>query len=197
MKSVLGQLKQYKKDALCTMGFTMLEVIMEVLLPFITALIIDEGLERSSMEAIWKYGILMIALAAISLFSGAMAGKFAASASSGFACNLREGMYIRIQDYSFSNIDKFSTAGLVTRMTTDVTNVQNAFQMIIRIAVRAPLMLISSMIMCFLINRNLSLIFLVGLCFLAVILVCIMSRAIKVFQEVFDRYDDLNAILRY
>lgn len=193
MKSVLGQLKQYKKDALCTMGFTMLEVIMEVLLPFITALIIDEGLERSSMEAIWKYGILMIALAAISLFSGAMAGKFAASASSGFACNLREGMYIRIQDYSFSNIDKFSTAGLVTRMTTDVTNVQNAFQMIIRIAVRAPLMLISSMIMCFLINRNLSLIFLVGLCFLAVILVCIMSRAIKVFQEVFDRYDDLNA----
>lgn len=196
MKSVLGQLKQYKKDALCTMGFTMLEVIMEVLLPFITALIIDEGLERSSMEAIWKYGILMIALAAISLFSGAMAGKFAASASSGFACNLREGMYIRIQDYSFSNIDKFSTAGLVTRMTTDVTNVQNAFQMIIRIAVRAPLMLISSMIMCFLINRNLSLIFLVGLCFLAVILVCIMSRAIKVFQEVFDRYDDLNASIQ-
>lgn len=196
MKSVLGQLKQYKKDALCTMGFTMLEVIMEVLLPFITALIIDEGLERSSMEAIWKYGILMIALAAISLFSGAMAGKFAASAFSGFACNLREGMYIRIQDYSFSNIDKFSTAGLVTRMTTDVTNVQNAFQMIIRIAVRAPLMLISSMIMCFLINRNLSLIFLVGLCFLAVILVCIMSRAIKVFQEVFDRYDDLNASIQ-
>lgn len=196
MKSVLGQLKQYKKDALCTMGFTMLEVIMEVLLPFITALIIDEGLERSSMEAIWKYGILMIALAAISLFSGAMAGKFAASASSGFACNLREGMYIRIQDYSFSNIDKFSTAGLVTRMTTDVTNVQNAFQMIIRIAVRAPLMLISSMSMCFLINRNLSLIFLVGLCFLAVILVCIMSRAIKVFQEVFDRYDDLNASIQ-
>ena len=196
MKSVLGQLKQYKKDALCTMGFTMLEVIMEVLLPFITALIIDEGLEKSSMAAIWKYGILMIALAAISLFSGAMAGKFAASASSGFACNLREGMYIRIQDYSFSNIDKFSTAGLVTRMTTDVTNVQNAFQMIIRIAVRAPLMLISSMIMCFLINRNLSLIFLAGLCFLAVILVCIMSRAIKVFQEVFDRYDDLNASIQ-
>lgn len=196
MKSVLGQLKQYKKDALCTMGFTMLEVLMEVLLPFITALIIDEGLEQSNMAAIWKYGVLMIAIAAVSLISGAMAGKFAAGASSGFACNLREGMYIRIQDYSFSNIDKFSTAGLVTRMTTDVTNVQNAFQMIIRIAVRAPLMLISSMIMCFLINRNLSLIFLAGLCFLAVILVCIMSRAIKVFQEVFDRYDDLNASIQ-
>lgn len=196
MKSVLGQLKQYKKDALCTMGFTMLEVLMEVLLPFITALIIDEGLEQSNMAAIWKYGILMIAIAAVSLISGSMAGKFAAGASSGFACNLREGMYVRIQDYSFSNIDKFSTAGLVTRMTTDVTNVQNAFQMIIRIAVRAPLMLISSMIMCFLINRNLSLIFLAGLCFLAVILVCIMSRAIKVFQEVFDRYDDLNASIQ-
>lgn len=196
MKSVLGQLKQYKKDALSTMGFTMLEVIMEVLLPFITALIIDEGLEQSDMAAIWKYGIVMIAIAAVSLVSGAMAGKFAARASSGFACNLREGMYIRIQDYSFSNIDKFSTAGLVTRMTTDVTNVQNAFQMIIRIAVRAPLMLISSMIMCFLINRNLSLIFLAGLCFLAVILVCIMSRATKVFQEVFDRYDDLNASIQ-
>ena len=178
------------------MGFTMLEVLMEVLLPFITALIIDEGLEQSNMAAIWKYGVLMIAIAAVSLISGAMAGKFAAGASSGFACNLREGMYIRIQDYSFSNIDKFSTAGLVTRMTTDVTNVQNAFQMIIRIAVRAPLMLISSMIMCFLINRNLSLIFLAGLCFLAVILVCIMSRAIKVFQEVFDRYDDLNASIQ-
>ena len=178
------------------MGFTMLEVIMEVLLPFITALIIDEGLEQSDMAAIWKYGIVMIAIAAVSLVSGAMAGKFAARASSGFACNLREGMYIRIQDYSFSNIDKFSTAGLVTRMTTDVTNVQNAFQMIIRIAVRAPLMLISSMIMCFLINRNLSLIFLAGLCFLAVILVCIMSRATKVFQEVLDRYDDLNASIQ-
>ena len=106
MKSVLGQLKQYKKDALSTMGFTMLEVIMEVLLPFITALIIDEGLEQSDMAAIWKYGIVMIAIAAVSLVSGAMAGKFAARASSGFACNLREGMYIRIQDYSFSNIDK-------------------------------------------------------------------------------------------
>lgn len=193
MKTVLGQLKQYKKDTVYTMGFTMLEVIMEVLLPFITALIIDTGLEKSDMGAIWKYGVLMIGIAAVSLISGAMAGKFAASASSGFACNLREGMYIKIQYYSFSNIDKFSTAGLVTRMTTDVTNVQNAFQMIIRIAVRAPLMLISSMIMCFMINRNLSLIFLVGLCFLALILAAIMKKATKVFQEVFDRYDDLNA----
>lgn len=193
MKTVLAQLKQYKKDSFLTMGFTTLEVIMEVLLPFITAQIIDNGLEKSDMSAIIRYGILMLVMAVISLFSGAMAGKYAASASSGFACNLRESMYIRVQDYSFSNIDKFSTAGLVTRMTTDVTNVQNAFQMIIRIAVRAPLMLIFSMIMCFMINRNLSLVFLAALCFLAVILALIMKRATRVFREVFDRYDDLNA----
>lgn len=135
----------------------------------------------------------MLIMAAVSLFAGAMAGKFAASASSGFACNLRESMYIRIQDFSFSNIDKFSTAGLVTRMTTDVTNIQNAFQMVIRIAVRAPLMLVSSMTMCFLINRNLSLVFLGALCFLAVILTAVMRKTSAVFREVFDRYDDLNA----
>lgn len=193
MKTVLAQLKQYKKDSLLTMGFTMLEVIMEVLLPFITALIIDNGLEKSDMSAIIRYGVLMLVMALISLFSGAMAGKCAASASSGFACNLRESMYVRIQEYSFSNIDKFSTAGLVTRMTTDVTNVQNAFQMIIRIAVRAPLMLIFSMIMCFMISRNLSLVFLAALCFLAVILAVIMRRTVGIFQEVFDWYDDLNA----
>lgn len=196
MKTVLAQLKQYKKDSLLTMGFTTLEVIMEVLLPFITALIIDRGLEQSDMSAIVKYGVLMLVMALVSLFSGAMAGKFAASASSGFACNIRESMYIRVQDYSFSNIDKFSTAGLVTRMTTDVTNVQNAFQMIIRIAVRAPLMLVSSMVMCFLINRNLSLVFLAALCFLAVILAVIMRKSSPVFREVFDRYDDLNASIQ-
>lgn len=117
------------------MGFTTLEVIMEVLLPFITAMIIDDGLERADMPAILRLGMLMIVMAGVSLLSGAMAGKYAASASAGFACNLRERMYTCVQDYSFSNIDKFSTAGLVTRMTTDVTNVQNAFHMIIRIAV--------------------------------------------------------------
>ncbi len=193
MKTVLAQLKQYKKDSLLTMGFTMLEVIMEVLLPFVTAMIIDEGLERSDLSAVARLGVIMLVMAAVSLISGAMAGKFAASASSGFACNLRESMYVKVQDYSFSNIDKFSTAGLVTRMTTDVTNVQNAFQMIIRIAVRAPLMLIFSMIMCFIISRQLSLVFLAALCFLAVILVFIMRKASAVFTEVFERYDDLNA----
>lgn len=193
MKTVLAQLKQYKRDTFLTMGFTTLEVIMEVLLPFITARIIDNGLEQSDMPAIIRYGILMIAMALVSLFAGAMAGKYSASASSGFACNLRESMYIRVQEYSFSNIDKFSTAGLVTRMTTDVTNIQNSFQMLIRIAVRAPLMLIFSMFMCFMINRNLSLVFLAALCFLAVVLAVIMRRTVGVFREVFDRYDDLNA----
>ncbi len=193
MKNVLTQLKQYKKDTFLTMGFTMLEVIMEVLIPFITAMIIDDGLEQSNMPVIIRLGVLMLVMAGVSLFSGAMAGKFAASASSGFACNLREAMYIRVQDFSFSNIDKFSTAGLVTRMTTDVTNVQNAFQMLIRIAVRAPLMLLFSMIMCFVINRDLSMVFLGALCVLAVLLILIMQKTVAIFQKVFDQYDDLNA----
>ena len=193
MKSVLAQLKQYKKDTFLTVGFTALEVVMEVLLPFMTAKIIDEGLSQSDMPAILRFGAIMVAMAAVSLFAGAMAGRFAASASSGFACNLRESMYVCIQDFSFSNIDKFSTAGLVTRLTTDVTNVQNAFQMIIRIAVRAPLTLITSMAMCFFISRELSLIFLAALCFLGVMLALIMRTTTALFQEVFDRYDDLNA----
>ena len=190
MKSVLAQLKQYKKDTFLTVGFTALEVVMEVLLPFMTAKIIDEGLSQSDMPAILRFGAIMVAMAAVSLFAGAMAGRFAASASSGFACNLRESMYVCIQDFSFSNIDKFSTAGLVTRLTTDV---QNAFQMIIRIAVRAPLTLITSMAMCLFISRELSLIFLAALCFLGVMLALIMRTTTALFQEVFDRYDDLNA----
>lgn len=193
MKTVLAQLKQYKKDSILTILFTALEVMMEVLLPFITAVIIDYGLEKSDMPAIIRYGVLMLIMAVVSLFAGAMAGRFAASASSGFACNVREGMCEKIQEFSFSNIDKFSTAGLVTRMTTDVTNIQNAFQMIIRIAVRAPLMLISSMIMCFIVNKNLSLIFLAALCFLAAVLAIIMVKATSIFKKVFDKYDDLNA----
>ncbi len=186
MKTVLAQLKQYKKASYLTMGFTTLEVIMEVLLPFVTAMIIDEGIQKADLSAILKMGLLMVMMAAISLFSGAMAGRYSASASSGFACNLRESMYIRIQDYSFSNIDKFSTAGLVTRMTTDVTNLQNAFQMIIRVAVRAPLMLVFSMIMCIIINKKLSLIFFIALCFLAVILSFIMKKASVVFRKFFE-----------
>lgn len=182
MKELLKQVKQYKKDSVLAPVYSALEVVMEVIIPFVMALLIDEGVEKGNMNKILLYGIIMIVLAMISLFAGMMAGKYAASASSGFACNLREAMYRNIQRFSFSNIDKFSTAGLVTRMTTDVTNVQNAYQMIIRIAVRAPLMLISSMAMCFVVNADMSFIFLGAIVFLAVVLVIIMLRAMKIFQ---------------
>jgi ATP-binding cassette subfamily B protein len=185
VKELLKQVKQYKKDSVLAPVYSALEVVMEVIIPFVMALLIDEGVEKGNMNKILLYGIIMIVLAMISLFAGMMAGKYAASASSGFACNLREAMYRNIQRFSFSNIDKFSTAGLVTRMTTDVTNVQNAYQMIIRIAVRAPLMLISSMAMCF--------IFLGAIVFLAAVLVIIMLRAMKIFNVAFTKYDDLNA----
>lgn len=193
MKELLKQVKQYKKDSVLAPVYSALEVVMEVIIPFVMALLIDEGVEKGNMNKILLYGIIMIVLAMISLFAGMMAGKYAASASSGFACNLREAMYRNIQRLSFSNIDKFSTAGLVTRMTTDVTNVQNAYQMIIRIAVRAPLMLISSMAMCFVVNADMSFIFLGAIVFLAVVLVIIMLRAMKIFNVAFTKYDDLNA----
>lgn len=193
MKTIFAQLKQYKKDAILTPIFTALEVIMEVLLPFITAMIIDKGLEKGDMQKVYQYGGIMICMAFMSLIFGALAGKYAASASSGLACNLRESIYNNIQTFSFSNIDKFSTAGLVTRMTTDVTNVQNAFQMIIRIAVRSPLMLVSSMVMCFTISHQISLVFVAAILFLAVILGIIMLLTMKTFDVVFKKYDDLNA----
>ena len=193
MKELLRQVKQYKKDSILAPVYAALEVVMEVIIPFVMALLIDDGVEKGDMNKIVLYGALMIVFAIISLFAGMMAGKYAASASTGFACNVREAMYRNIQRFSFSNIDKFSTAGLVTRMTTDVTNVQNAYQMIIRIAVRAPLMLISSMVMCFVVNADMSFIFLGAIVFLAVVLVIIMLRAMKIFNVAFTKYDDLNA----
>lgn len=193
IKTLLKQVKQYKKESLLTPLFTALEVLMEVLIPFITASIIDKGIEQGNIGQVYFYGGLMLIMAFLSLLSGVLAGKYAAAASSGFACNLRDGMYENIQRFSFSNIDKYSTAGLVTRMTTDVTNVQNSYQMILRIAVRAPLMLVCSMAMCFLINVRLSLIFLAAIVVLAAALGLIMSRTTKIFDEVFRKYDDLNA----
>lgn len=193
MKTVLRQLGRYKRDALLCIGLTSLEVIMEILLPFITAIIIDEGLEASNLPVVYRYGILMVVMAFLSLAFGALAGKFAASASAGFAANLRESIYENIQTFSFSNIDKFSVPGLVTRMTTDITNVQNAFMMIIRVAVRSPLMLIFSYAMCLIISPSLSLTFLIAVIFLAVILGVIMVVTMKIFNIVFSKYDDLNA----
>ena len=184
---------QYKRDAILTPLCTALEVLMEILIPFVTASIIDEGIQAGDMGKVWLYGGLMLALAFLSLFFGAMAGKLGASASSGFAANLRQEMFENIQRYSFSNIDKFSTASLVTRMTTDVTNTQMAFQMSLRIAVRAPLMLLCSIAMCFVISPRLSLVFLAALVVLGVALFGVMGLTLPIFQQVFRRYDDLNA----
>lgn len=193
IKTILGQVKQYKKASLLSPLFAALEVVMEVLIPYITAQIIDKGIEGGDIGKVYLYGACMIVMAMFSLTFGVLAGKYAANASSGLACNLRESMYENIQRFSFANIDKYSTAGLITRMTTDVTNIQNAYQMIIRIAVRAPFMLISSMVMCFVIQPNLSMVFVVAIVFLAVILMFIVRMAMKVFDKVFKKYDGLNA----
>lgn len=193
LKTLYQQIGEYKKDSALTPVFTALEVLMEILIPFVTASIIDKGIEAGNMRMVCLYGAIMLILAFFSLFFGIQAGRYAASASSGFACNLRESMYANIQTFSFSNIDKYSTAGLVTRMTTDVTNLQNAYQMILRIAVRAPLMLMCSMFMCVVINRKLSLVFLCVLFFLAIVLFTIMRKTMPVFDQVFGKYDDLNA----
>ena len=193
IKALLAQVRQYKTVSILTPIFTGLEVLMEVLIPFVTAALIDQGIEAGNMQKIYLYGALMIVMALFSLLFGFLAGRFAAKASSGFAANLREGIYEKVQTFSFSNIDKYSTAGLVTRMTTDVTNVQNAYQMILRIAVRAPLMLICSMFMCFLISMRLSSVFLVAMVILAAALIVIVTGATRIFNVVFRRYDDLNA----
>ncbi len=192
LKTLLGQVREYKKDSLLTPLFTALEVLMEVLIPFVTAAIIDQGIEEGNMQSVYAYGALMLVMAFLSLVFGALAGRYAARAASGFAANLREGLYASVQAFSFSNIDKYSTAGLVTRMTTDVTNLQNAWQMILRIAVRAPLMLILSMAMCFFISAELSAVFLAAIVVLAVVLIVIMLATMKLFACVFQTYDDLN-----
>lgn len=193
MKTVLHQLKQYKRAAWTCIGFTALEVVMEILLPFVTARIIDEGLQAANLGAVYRYGVLMVVLAFVSLGCGAMAGKAAASASSGLAANLREAIYAKIQTFSFSNIDKFSVPGLVTRMTTDITNVQNAFMMVIRVAVRSPLTLVFSYAMCLYISPRLSAMFLIAVVFLVAVIGAIMVVTLRIFNEVFQKYDDLNA----
>ena len=193
MNMILRQLGRFKKDALLCIGMTTLEVAMDILLPFITAIIIDRGLEQANLPTVYRYGALMVVMAFLGLVFAALAGKAAARASSGLAANLREAIYRNIQTFSFSNIDKFSVPGLVTRMTTDITNVQNAFMMVIGVAVRAPLTFIFSYIMCLIISPKLSLMFLIAVIFLIAVLGCIMVVTMKIFNEVFRRYDDLNA----
>lgn len=193
IKTLAKCIGKYKKESIITPIFTAVEVFLEILIPFITASIIDKGIQAGDMRKVGIYGGIMLVIAFLSLFCGIQAGKYAAAASTGFACNLREKMYENIQTFSFSNIDKFSTAGLVTRMTTDVTNVQNAYQMIIRIAVRAPLMMICSITMCVIISPRLSLIFLVALIFLGFVLFFIIYKVTPVFTSGFEKYDELNA----
>ena len=193
MKSVLRQLGRFRKDALACVGLTTLEVITDILLPFITAIIIDQGLERGDLPTVSRFGALMVVMAFLGLIFGALAGKHAAAASAGLSANLRQAIYQNIQTFSFSNIDKFSVPGLVTRMTTDITNVQNAFMMVIRVAVRAPLTFIFSYIMCLIISPKLSLTFLIAICFLVAVLGGIMIVTMKIFNQVFRKYDDLNA----
>ena len=193
IKTLAKCIGKYKKESIITPIFTAVEVFLEILIPFITASIIDKGIQAGDMRKVGIYGGIMLVIAFLSLFCGIQAGKYAAAASTGFACNLREKMYENIQTFSFSNIDKFSTAGLVTRMTTDVTNVQNAYQMIIRIAVRAPLMMICSITMCVIISPRLTHIFFVALIFLGFVLFFIIYKVTPVFTSGFEKYDELNA----
>ena len=193
IKKLVSHLGEYKRAAILTPMFSALEAVMDVLLPTIMAFIIDLGIAKGDMNAILKYGLLTFAVAAIALLLGILAGKYAAEASTGFAGNLRDAMYKNIQHYSFSNIDKFSTAGLVTRMTTDVTNLQNAFQMMERMCVRAPVHLVFALIMAFSIGGPLTLIFVVAIAFLLAVLASIMVPTFKIFDRVFKNYDNLNA----
>ncbi|MCD8019407.1 MAG: ABC transporter ATP-binding protein/permease [Clostridiales bacterium] len=193
IKTLAGQIKEYKRDSILTPTFMILEVIMEMIIPLLMSSIIDDGVEKGDIGHIYRIGIWMVIAAAFGLFCGIMSGKYGASASTGFAKNLRKSMFENIQTFAFSNIDKFSTASLVTRMTTDVTNLQNAYQMIIRMCVRAPFSLIVAMAMSFYVNVRLATIYLVAVLVLGSLLMLIVTRAMKYFKQMFRKYDDVNA----
>lgn len=196
VKQLSGCVRQYKKDAVLTPLFVIGEVILEVMVPLIMANLIDFGINTGDMGYVIKTGIILIIFCMASLFCGVMSGKYAASASAGFAANLRQDMYYKVQDYSFKNIDKFSTASIVTRLTTDVTNIQMAFMMVIRIAVRSPIMLISAFFAVLSINKKIALIYLIVIPTLGIGLYFIMTRAHPIFKRVFKKYDKLNAIVQ-
>ena len=193
LKTLKAYIGEYKKTAISAPIFIVFEVIFEMIIPMLMVAIIDNGLETGNINYVIKMGLVMLLVSFASLFCGAFAAKQAAIASTGFAKNVREGMYNHIQEFSFSNIDHFSTAGLVTRLTTDVTNVQNAFQMMMRMLMRAPVMLITAMTMTFIINAKLSCVYLIALVFLGIVIIFLMGRVGKYFRDMFERYDDLNA----
>jgi ATP-binding cassette subfamily B protein len=196
IRTLAGSIRQYKKQTILAPLTVCGEVILEILIPFLMARLIDQGIDAGNMTVIWKYGIILLVLAMVSLLFGALSGKFAAQASAGFAKNLRQDMYYHIQDYSFANIDKFSTASLVTRLTTDVTNIQNAFQMLIRIAVRSPIMLVCALFAVISIDAKLSIIYLVVVPILGIGLYVIIMNVHPIFEFVFKTYDHLNAVVQ-
>ena len=196
IKTILGRVGRYKTAAILTPVWTAAEVVMGVLIPYVTASLIDKGITAGSMPDVYKYGLLMLLMAFFSMVFGILAARFAAYSSTGLAANLREAMYTNIQRFSFSDIDKYSTAGLVTRMTTDVSNIQGAFQMLLRVSFRAPLNLVFSLVMCFFINSHLSLIFLVAMLVLSFCLFFLIKRVSKLFVKIFERYDNLNGVIQ-
>lgn len=195
IKELTRSIREYKNQTILTPAFVALEVIMEVIIPLLMADLIDKGIYNGNMEEIYKIGLMLVVSAILSLLFGMLSGIFAAKATSGFAKNLRKDLYYAVQEFSFSNIDKFSTSSIITRLTTDVTNVKQAFQMIIRIAVRAPLMLTFSLIMAININAKLSMIFLILIPFIGLGLYLVFKKVYPIFQSVFKRYDDLNNVV--
>ena len=192
LRTLYNQIGQYKRASLATPLMTALEVVMDVLIPYVTAMLIDRGIMAGDMQAVYKYGLLMVGMAFLSLLFGIMAGRVSAYAATGFASNLRKAMYRNIQTYSFQDIDRYSTSGLVTRMTTDVNSLQNAFQQILRVTVRAPFRLLLSIVMCLVIDPRLSLIFIIAMVILGVSLYLIITRVSRLFQQVYVKYDELN-----
>ncbi len=193
IKTLAAHIKEYKKASIATPFFMILEVIMETLIPFLMATLVDDGINKGNLNHVYRIGALMVVFAIIGLFAGLMGGKYGAKASAGFAKNLREDMYKNIQTFAFSNIDKFSTAGLVTRLTTDVTNVQNAYQMLLRMCMRAPVTIICAMAMSFYYNTKIASIYLIFVILLGGVLAIIISRAGRYFKAAFPKYDELNA----
>ena len=196
LKTLLKQTKQYRKASVLAAVFTVLEVILELIIPMLMASVIDNGIESGNINNVYFYGLCMITTAVLGLVCGVLAGRYAAIASAGVASNIRDGMYENIQTFAFSNIDKYSTAGLITRLTTDVTNLQNAYQMIIRMCVRAPISLISALIMALYISAKMGGIFCIAIVFLIAVIVFILWKTIPIFSRVFQKYDNLNASIQ-
>ena len=196
LKTLAGSLREYRKSSFAAIFFSGIEVIFEIVIPLCMSNLIDSGIEKSNMSMVWKFGILLLVFALLQLATGMLSAYTAAKAATGFSANLRQDMYDNMQTFAFSNIDRFSTASIVTRLTTDVTNVQNAYQMLIKLAVRGPVMLIFSMIVSFRINRQISFIFLAIVPVLGVLLALIVRKVHPVFEKVFHTYDDLNNVVQ-